>query len=330
MATKHGVLSQDLDTVPTHKRGMITELIEQGALADVKLKEFIRRVSNKMNNKYGEKIEIKTAPLKTQDSAGRKVGIMNWNDPNMDTAGEKTPYEVKDIARATIRFSTIPQMYAVKDFIASQPEFTRIEHFNENNNVLKDRWAEASTGEYKDIKFFLSVPITHNNRNIQHIVELQLNTTSMDRGKKFGHAFYNVIRLGKGPAGSNKWEPNKKGSVIRIPANKKAEIANKLRTAIIKCKSMVGKNDEEIKWAIKVMVQFLNNKFVYDESLDSYKEGTQELSIMGGKYNWPQDSAINDAAYSWALAKLAAYVFSCYTYYSEHQMSRPAHRMHEQ
>ncbi|GAK88072.1 hypothetical protein JCM19238_5686 [Vibrio ponticus] len=181
--TLESVISQTTFWDNDHKREQIEELVEQAKLANPKLHKFMQHLSNTVKNESGKPIAYNRGPLKTRERIAAKCGITNWDDPKTDkTAGVKTPLEVKDIARATIVFSTIAQMFAFRDYIYTTPEYQALK--GKQNKAVKDLWGLGIQDQYKDVKFFLQVEIEFstkvNNKptgkkTIPHIVELQLN-----------------------------------------------------------------------------------------------------------------------------------------------------------
>lgn len=344
------LISQSTFTSSVDYRKQILELIEQAKLAEGKLHKFMAELSANINNESGKPITYTRAPLKTKGRIGEKCGIKVWSDPSRDVTGMKTPLEVKDIARATIVFSTVAQMLAFRDYIYNTPEYQAVSGLD--TPAVKDLWAKGVTDEYKDVKFFLQVNIDFSyggnaKQKVPHIVELQLNVAQMDRGKSYGHAFYNISRAAvrDGKVG---FFPADKNCKIVIPANKKGRVGNKLRTALSQCKSMAG-NDSEINLAINIMRKMLKKKFQTVEEANKkqkkadaantdagagaassvvaytnakgkpadkydFVDDGKPLVIVCGVYNpKKEEKQDTDAAQAWAIARLSSFIWSNFT-----------------
>ena len=223
----------------------LDELYEDAAIADRKLGRFINRVAREFKGTVGG---IKTAPLKERSTAKAKL--------NRGGAGSRGVADLKDIARATLKFGCIETMLAARDYIKMQKEFTDL-----GNVAIKDRYMPVNRGGlgataqgYRDIKFFLKVRVNTPRR--WHIVELQLNTDTALKAKDVGHPFYDVVRLG-----GDDWDPEQGDSDIIIPADKVEKISKKLLHACHECiERDIAKADAK---KVKAMVKKTFFKPVY-------------------------------------------------------------------
>lgn len=321
--TRADVISQTTFADTKNYRAQIDELLEQAPLANQKLNEFMQRLSNTINNTSGKPIAYSRAPIKTRDRIASKCGITDWEHPETDVVADKSPLLVKDIARATIVFSTVAQMLAFRDFIYTTDEFKALKdkHFL----AVKDLWSQGVVDQYKDIKFFLQVKINFRNQVIPHIVELQLNVGQMSRGKQYGHAFYNLSRLGM-LEGKPAFIHDNSNCIITVPGSIKGKIGNKLRTALVECRKLC-EQDPEVLLAINILSKMLDTKLRQARNAPAalreqaknmhpydFLNGTTPLVIRCGPYdpsNQPhQDS---DAAQAWAIARLSRFVWSYFT-----------------
>lgn len=338
----HGhVISQTTFAKINEPRKQIEELLEQAVLAQAKLHEFMQELCNNIKNESGRPIQYMRAPLKTRQRVAEKCGIVNWDQPATDQPSDKDPLLVKDIARATIVFTALPQMLAFRDYIYNSPVYRSIR--DKQSPAVKDLWAKGADDVYKDIKFFLQVTINFRGAQIPHIVELQLNVKQMMRGKKYGHAFYNVSRLAK-VGGRQIFEPANPNCSIVVPGPIKGKLGNKLRTALTHCRS-IGRKDAEVLLATEIIAKMLRSKLklVSDLHLDAednpnlslaqqdarrrqkslnkgadqsdFANGTAPLTINCGPYD-PSTAANQDSgpAQAWAIGRLASFLWSEYTH----------------
>lgn len=330
-------ISQTTFTSTYDKRGQIEELVEQAKLANHKLHLFMQGLTQKVNNESGKRITYSRGPLKTRQRIAEKCGITNWDDTTTDItgAGVKTPLEVKDIARATIVFSTIAQMLAFRDFIYTTDEFTALKKPQfDRSPAVKDLWAKNIEDVYKDVKFFLAMDIDFKGRTIPHIVELQLNVSQMSRGKAYGHAFYNLTRLAY-IQGEQRFVWDDDDCIIRVGGDIKGKIGDKLRTSITHCRSM-AEGDQNVLLACEILSKFLTLKLRLlstreTQKLDSktnrmktvtehnvFANGTQPLVIRGGQAfalslkNGRPDISLQGAQ-AWAIAYLSSFIWSKFT-----------------
>ncbi len=340
--TRADIISQTTFAQPNDPRAQVLELIEQSKTADVSLHRYMQAISHNVKGHDGRPKRFSRGPLKTKTSIARKVGIIDWDNPTTDRQVGKTPLEVKDIARATIVFSTVAEMMAVRDYIYTTEEFQLIS--KKQSPAVKDLWSKGVNDQYKDVKFFLAMKILYNNTQIIHIVELQLNVTQMDRGKKYGHAFYNVSRLGM-TNGVNEWRWDDPRASIVIPGAVKGDIGGKLRTALTHIRSMAVGN-QRIWKALDIISYFLqhnlrvkdtlveqkevNGRTVTRERHNAFLNGRLPVRINAGPYDWQTGGITTGPAQSWAIATLAAFVFSEFTRYQGNVYTRTAINMHEQ
>ncbi len=195
----------------------LDELYADATVANRRLGRFINQVSRYFSKQLGG---IKTAPLKDRATAKAKL----------TRGGARRGVEdLKDIARATLVFDSMEDMYAARDYIRQQPEFTDLA-----DGAMKNRYAAAGRGGvgptaqgYRDIKFFLLMNLGGNKR---HIVELQLNIKRTLKAKSVGHPFYDIIRLG-----GDLWDPAQPNSDLFIPANVVQKVGPKLLSACQQC-----------------------------------------------------------------------------------------------
>ncbi|PSW21394.1 hypothetical protein C9I98_05515 [Photobacterium sanctipauli] len=326
--TRGDIISQTTFWSTYHKREQIEELVEQAKVANKELHKFMLDLTRNVKNESGKPIKYSRGPLKTRERIAEKCGITIWDDPSTDqTSGVKTPLEVKDIARATIVFSTIAQMMAFRNYIYTTPNYQNIK--DKQSPAVKDLWTKGIDDQYKDVKFFLEVYIEFTGkvtnrppekRTIPHIVELQLNVAQMARGKSYGHAFYNLSRLAK-INGSDRFVWNDPNCVITVPGAKKGNVGNKLRTAIVMCRSM-ALGDEKVLLATNILSKLLSNnlrlldKRVTGKKVEHnvYENGTTPLVIRCGPYD-PSTAANQDsgAAQAWAINHLSSFVWGNFT-----------------
>ena len=321
--TRADVISQTTFADTKNYRAQIEELLEQAPLANQKLNEFMQRLSNTINNASGKPIAYSRAPIKTRGRIAEKCGITNWDVPATDVVADKSPLLVKDIARSTIVFSTVAQMLAFRDYIYTTPEYQAIK--DKQSPAVKDLWAKGVEDEYKDIKFFLQVNINFRQRVIPHIVELQLNVGQMARGKQYGHAFYNLSRLAM-LGGKQIFIHDNTDCVITVPGKIKGKIGNKLRTALVECRSICEKN-QEILLAINILSKMLDTKLKQARNAPAglreqaaqmnpydFLNGDTPLVIRCGPYD-PSNQAHQDSdvAQAWAIARLSSFVWSHFT-----------------
>lgn len=195
----------------------LDELYVDAEIANRKLGRFINQVSRHFSKQVGG---IKTAPLKDRDTAKAKL-----------TRGgrQRGVEDLKDIARATLMFDSMDAMYAARDYIRQQPEYTQLA-----DGAMKNRYAPEGRGGigptpqgYRDIKFFLLMNLGNNKK---HIVELQLNTKRTLKAKSVGHPFYDIIRLG-----GDLWDPAQPNSDLLIPAKVVQKVGPKLLSACQQC-----------------------------------------------------------------------------------------------
>ncbi|WP_194436110.1 hypothetical protein [Vibrio fluminensis] len=313
-----------------HKREQIEELVEQAKLANKKLHDFMKQLSRKVNNESGKAISYNRGPLKTRERIAAKCGISDWDNPQSDkTSGVKKPLEVKDIARATIVFSTIAQMLAFRNYIFTTQEYLALD--GKENDAVKDLWALGIEDEYKDVKFFLQVEIDFSTKvnntqtakqKIPHIVELQLNVSQMAWGKTYGHAFYNLSRLAR-LDGENTFKWNDPKCVITVPGAIKGKVGNKLRTAVTHCRS-IACGDQEILLATNIISKLISSKLKLPtakecEKLPSsehynYKNGVKPLVIQCGAYDFKkQGNQDSGPAQAWAIHRLAGFIWENFT-----------------
>lgn len=341
--TRGDVISQTTFTSTQDPRGQIVELIEQAKLADDKLHQFMGMLSAEVNNESGRPITYTRAPIKTRQRIAEKCGIKVWEDPSKDIPAEKTPLLVKDISRATIVFTTIAQMLAFRDYIYHTDEFIAIK--DKLSPAVKDLWtADIENGtEYKDIKFFLQVMINYRGTRIPHIVELQLNAVQMDRGKHFGHAFYNVSRLAM-IDGKQVFSPADPECTITIPGKIKGKVADKLRMATVHCRS-IAQGDPEIMLATNIISKMLQDKSKFKMACDmkksadasgaaesgsqptaadgrsandadpyAFMNGTKPVVILCGPYNAKKAGHQDTGpAQAWAISRLACFIWGHFT-----------------
>lgn len=195
----------------------LDELYADAVIANRKLGRFINKVSRYFSRQVGG---IKTAPLKDRATAKAKL----------TRGGRRRGVEdLKDIARATLMFNSMEDMYAARDYIRQQDEFTDLE-----DGAMKNRYASEGRGGigptaqgYRDIKFFLLMNLGGNRK---HIVELQLNIKRTLKAKSIGHPFYDIIRLG-----GDFWDPSKPNSDLLIPASVVKKVGPKLLSACQHC-----------------------------------------------------------------------------------------------
>ncbi|WCN08118.1 hypothetical protein [Marinomonas mediterranea] len=338
--TRGEIVSQTTLTPPTDPRGQIDELLEQAALANAKLQEFMRKLSNSVKNEQGKAIAYKRAPLKTKQRVAEKCGI-DLTNPANDKSGMKSPFEVKDIARATIVFTTVAQMLAFRDYIYHCEEYSSLK--SKQSPAVKDLWAKGIEDEYKDIKFFLKVMIKYKGQDIPHIVELQLNVSQMSRGKAYGHAFYNLSRLAE-KDGKNVFLPSDVACTIVVPPKITGKTGNKLRTAITQCRSL-AQGDQEIMLATNILSKMLQKelkmaqdvkKGADDDNSGSanssspaaaaaqgssspanpydYVNSAKPLTIKCGPYNAKKaEQQDSGPAQAWAISRLSSFVWSHFT-----------------
>ncbi|USD66339.1 hypothetical protein [Vibrio sp. SCSIO 43136] len=318
------VVSQTSIVPMNNPRGQIEDLIEQAKEGKKKLDNFMLRLTRTVNNPGGEKITYQRAANKLRSRVAEKCGIKDWNDPSKDEPGMKSPLAVKDIARATIIFSTIAQMCAVRDYIYQTEEFQAIK--DKQSPAVKDLWSKGVEDEYKDVKFFLQVKIPHHGVTIPHIVELQLNVSQMSRGKQYGHAFYNLSRLAT-IEGETRFVWDDPRCQIEVPGKIKGKVGMKLRTALTQCRSMAN-GDQEVLLATNILSRMLQTKLRYardHEVTDPetgevtvkhnvYLNGSRPLIINCGPYDFQaQGNQDSDAAQAWAICRLSGFVWSAFT-----------------
>ncbi|UJF17198.1 hypothetical protein L0B53_00010 [Vibrio sp. SS-MA-C1-2] len=315
--TRGDVISQTTFTPTSDHRGQIEELIGQGVKAKQKLSDFMRRLSKEVNNESGQPIKFQSTsvPIKGRARIADKCGIVDWDNPAKDKKGSniKEPLIVKDIARATIIFSTIVQLEAVRDFIYEQDEYRNLK--DKQSPAVKDLWGAGVHDVYKDVKFFLEVNIQWEGKTIPHIVELQLNVGSMDKGKKYEHAFYNIKR--KAFLGAEKqifiWDDPK--CKITIKTKEKAKIATKLRTSLVNCKQLASGNKEQLL-AVKILSKMLADDFNYSMTDASYKNTGPDITINGYEYKHKNgDGPVDKKGRAWAINCLSRLVCGRYTDY---------------
>lgn len=326
--TRGDIISQTTFWDTYHKREQIEELVDQAKLANKELQKFMLELTKNVKCESGKPIKFMRGPLKTRERIAEKCGITDWDDPSTDRkSGVKTPLEVKDIARATIVFSTIAQMMAFRNYIYKTQNFQAIK--DKQSPAVKDLWTKGVEDEYKDVKFFLQVNIDFTSnvtnrpkekRTIPHIVELQLNVSQMARGKKYGHAFYNLSRLGK-LDGKSVFVWDNQSCVITVPGAKKGNVGNKLRTAIVMCRSMAQGN-EQVLLATNILSKMLTNKLrlldkrVTEKKVEHnvYANGKKPLIIRCGPYD-PQLAANQDTgpAQAWAISYLSSFIWGHFT-----------------
>lgn len=328
--TLSNVISQTTFWDNDHKREQIEELIEQAEIANKKLHAFMLNLSRKVNNESGKPIEYQRAPIKKRERIAAKCGISKWDAPATDiTVGVKTPLEVKDIARATIVFSTIAQMLAFRDYIYTTPEYQALK--DKQSPAVKDLWAVGIEDQYKDVKFFLEVEIdfstkvnnhTTPKQKIKHIVELQLNVCQMAWGKTYGHAFYNLSRLAR-IDGEEKFVWDDANCQISVPGKIKGDIGNKLRTAVSHCRS-IACGDQEILLATNIVSKLIQKKLKLPDAEAreklpaakhyNYLNGKSPLVIQCGPYD-PSKQAHQDTgpAQAWAISRLASFIWANFT-----------------
>lgn len=342
--TRGDVIAQTTLTPTNNYRAQIEELLEQSRLAQTKLHEFMQLLCNNVKNDSGRPIQYMRAPLKTRQRVAEKCGIVNWDDPTTDRPSDKDPLLVKDIARATMVFTTLPQMLAFRDYIYNRPEFSAIR--DKQSPAVKDLWAKGIEDEYKDIKFFLQVMIHYKGTPIPHIVELQLNVNQMMRGKKYGHAFYNLSRLAK-VGGRQVFEPANEHCQIVVPGAIKGKLGNKLRTALTHCRS-IGRKDPEVILATNIIATMLRTKLKLVSQLhlgadhsnlpperqemkrkqkalnqgadqNDFANTTAPMIITCGPYD-PSNAQSQDSgpAQAWAIGRLASFLWSEYTHIQNH------------
>lgn len=321
--TRADVISQTTFADTKDYRAQILELLEQAALANDLLNNFMRRLSNTINNASGKPIAFSRVPLKGRDRIAEKCGITKWDEPATDVVADKSPLLVKDIARSTIVFSTVAQMLAFRDYIYTTTEYQSIK--DKQSPAVKDLWAKGVEDEYKDIKFFLQVNINFRQRVIPHIVELQLNVGQMSRGKQYGHAFYGLSRLAK-LGGKQVFLHDNTDCVITVPGKIKGKIGNKLRTALVQCRSLSEQNPE-ILLAINILSKMLDTKLklarnappalreaAAEMNPNDFLNGTTPLVIRCGPYDPSnQGNQDSDEAQAWAIARLSSFVWSHFT-----------------
>lgn len=331
--TRGDIIAQTTFASPNEPRKQIDELIEQAMLARVKLHDFMRELSRNINNESGKPIDYQSVSVSNKDKkrVAEKCGI-NLKSTDADKTGMKKPIEVKDIARATIVFSTIAQLLSFRDYIYMQPEFKAL--MNKQSPAVKDLWTTGVEDEYyKDVKFFLEMKIRYKGQIIPHIVELQLNLAQMVRGKKYGHAFYNLSRLAS-VDGKQRFSPADAKCKIVVPGNIKGKTGNKLRTALSQCRS-IAQGNEEVLLAIGIMQKMMHKKLKMAEDMKTddgkagatesdaktkaadkydYVNGTQPLIIQCGPYEHKlaekQDSG---PAQAWAIGRLSSFIWSHFT-----------------
>ena len=328
--TLEGVISQTTFWDNDHKREQIEELVEQAKLANPKLHAFMLNLTRKVNNESGKAIAYNRGPLKTRERIAAKCGITNWDDPTTDkTQGVKKPLAVKDIARATIVFSTIAQMFAFRDYIYTTPEYQAIK--DKQSDAVKDLWEKEILDQYKDVKFFLQVEIDFSTKvnnvptpkkTIPHIVELQLNVSQMAWGKTYGHAFYNLSRLAY-IDGRQKFVWDDTDCVITVPADISGKVANKLRTAITHCRS-IACGDQDVLLAASILSKMVSAKFKLPSSKEceslpaaqhySYKNRKKPLVIQCGPYDYKKAANQDSSnAQAWAISFLASFIWANFT-----------------
>lgn len=196
-----GTLDQKLD-----------ELYRQADLADKELGKFMAAV-----NREFPQGKIVHPPLKKKADARAKLTRAGANDP---------PEDLKDITRATIEYEKLEAMIAARNYILDSGRVAA-----EKNRYMI---SSAVASGYRDIKFFLDLPIAGG----YHICELQMNISLALVAKELEHPIYEIIRRADPP-------PN--FSDVRIPAQEVKKLGGKLRSVyvIIKQKGMLIKTRQD-------------------------------------------------------------------------------------
>lgn len=193
----------------------LDELYRQADLADKELGKFMAMV-----NREVPQGRIVHPPLKKRADAEAKLTRAGANDP---------PEDLKDIVRATIKYDKLEAMIAARNYIFTS---NRVAEDHLGNKSEKNRYmvSPAVASGYRDIKFFLDLPIADG----YHICELQMNIGLALVAKELEHPIYEIIRRANPP-------PN--FSSVRIPAREVKKLGGKLRAVyvMIKQKGMLLK-----------------------------------------------------------------------------------------
>lgn len=295
----------------------LDELYADAAAADRLLGRFINKVAREFP---GVVAGIMSAPLKRRADAKTKLFRGGRRTKDVE--------DLKDIARATIKFDTLEALCAARDYIKQQRCFTALGHV-----ALKDRYMPVRRGGmgptaqgYQDIKFFLLMNIGGGRR---HIVELQLNLVGALRAKDVGHPFYDVIRLG-----GTAWDPNLPNSDIRIPADLVQKIGNKLLHACHECihrgiepaKARMVKEMVKRKFYRPVYRRYADGRPVFDDNrhrnrvVDRYELRVNSVLLT---FNTPADIQVGEA-----LSAVSCAAYAYYNAYSREYKFRSAENIH--
>jgi hypothetical protein len=155
----------------------VDELYRQAELCDKKLVEFMRGV----NREFPGGVIVHPSLKRRADAEAKLRRTNPAEDPNT----------LKDIARATIKYDKLSTMYAARNYIFDSGHVAQ-----EKNRYAIDT---AVTSGYRDIKFFLDLPIAGGS----HICELQLNVSLALIAKELEHPIYEIIRRGGDPPNYN-------------------------------------------------------------------------------------------------------------------------------
>jgi ppGpp synthetase/RelA/SpoT-type nucleotidyltranferase len=206
------------------------EVFRQAAIADEALGKFITRVSQKYPG------TIVHAKLKTEDSAR---GKLVRDEKTGEKAVPDDPATLRDLARATIQYSSLQALYSAREFIKLQPEFIY-------GGEMKDRYQDSSPvpSGYRDVKFFLGMNIGGDRR---HFVELQLNMTSMLDAKEIEHPIYEILRR----AGSAQ-QPRS----VTIPVPEAAKLGPRMRNVFVMLKQGGTVNQAHLTALRTVVLKF--------------------------------------------------------------------------
>lgn len=193
---------------PSKFEAQVDEHIAKSLIAQRKLIAFCRRMTTQITGATVTDPGIKKRPniVEKVEKRGKQV------------------HEVNDVARATVTFHHLEEVFAADAWVQEQPEFERISVFT--GSPYKNRYTKDSPdGIYRDVKMFLAFDVEGS--HYPWIVELQLNLKVAVKNKGIGHGIYEITRLG---------DAIPKNRNLPIPAGKVMRIAQKLRHCYVALK----------------------------------------------------------------------------------------------
>ena len=148
---------------PLQTSNDLDELYKQAEVADKELRNFITEIAKQTHG---------------QPAFGRLKGRARSEEKiKADYGGNAS--RLLDIARGTIKFDTVDDLYKALAKIDSSPDVKIVR--------IKDRFSKPAEGGYRDLLLNLKLPSGF-------ITELQLNLSQIIAIKKQGHQIYKVMR----------------------------------------------------------------------------------------------------------------------------------------